>query len=146
MGVLFLMEACQKCDETFGLMPQSTAHTVRDVHKDIERMSAHLMEHNVVVKVENRILPVFKDPTQSGWKKLTTTYWLKDALARWHSDDDDDEAESHATAMQAIHTGSNLNVPSIMHLGAFHLILQVVCRSGETLKWCNITSKLCSNG
>lgn len=33
MGVLFLMEACRKADEIFGLKRQSTSHTVRDTNK-----------------------------------------------------------------------------------------------------------------
>lgn len=47
LAVLFLMEACQKVDKMFGLTPQSTTHTIRDVMKDVDKLTAHLTEHNV---------------------------------------------------------------------------------------------------
>ena len=93
MSVLFLMEAAQKTDKTFGLSPQSTSHTVHSPHEDIDKMTKQLSEAKVTVAVEERLSPPFVDPIEDGWKKLSTTSWLTDTLQRNVVDDDDDLCE-----------------------------------------------------
>ena len=90
MCVLFLMEAAQKTDKTFGLSPQSTSHTVHSPHEDINKMTKHLSETKVTTVVEERSMPPFIDPVDDGWKKLSTTSWLTDTLRRNVADDEED--------------------------------------------------------
>lgn len=82
LGVLFLMQAARKTDEVFNVKPPSTTHTVRDSNNDVIKMVAHLTENEVQVVQKERLSPGFVDPTESGWKKISTTTWLKDTLAR----------------------------------------------------------------
>ena len=42
---LFLMEASKKADHLFKVPPPSTAHTIRDSDKDIEKMVGHQSQH-----------------------------------------------------------------------------------------------------
>jgi hypothetical protein len=93
MCVLFLMEAAQKTDKTFGLSPQSTSHTVHSPHGDIDIMMKHISEAKVTTVVEGRSTPPFIDPIELGWKKLSTTSWLTDTLQRNVVDDEDDLGE-----------------------------------------------------
>ena len=93
MCVLFLMEAAQKTDKTFGLSPQSTSHTVYSPHEDIDNnMMKHLSEAKVTTIVEGRSTPslTFVNTMEHGWKKLSTTSWLTDTLQRNVVDDEDD--------------------------------------------------------
>ena len=95
MCVLFLMEAAQKTDKTFGLSPQSTSHTVYSPHEDIDNMMKHLSEAKVTTIVEGRSTPslTFVNTMEHGWKKLSTTSWLTDTLQRNVVDDEDDLSE-----------------------------------------------------
>ena len=81
MSVLFLMEAAQKTDKTFGLSPQSTSHTVRSPYKDIDKITKQLSEAKVSIVVEDRSSPPFVDPIED--KKLSTMSWLTDTLQLW---------------------------------------------------------------
>lgn len=83
MTTLFLLDAARKTDQAFGVAPQSTAHTVRDASSDIKKMTKHLAETRVSKIIDERLTPVFTDPTESGFKTLCST-WLKDALSRSH--------------------------------------------------------------
>ena len=84
------MEASKKADHFFKVPPPSTAHTIRDSDKDIEKMVGHLQEAKVGTVDNNRTSPPFTDPVESGWTKLWTTDWLKKALERDLVDDSDD--------------------------------------------------------
>ena len=57
-------------------------HTVRDSDKDVMKMVAHLTEKEVHAVDKERSSPGFVDPTENGWKKISTTTWLKDTLSR----------------------------------------------------------------
>ena len=82
LSVMFLMKAAKKADEAFKVSPQSTAHTVRDVSKDLERMVAYMKEKNISYEVKERTGIAFSDPIEHGWKKLYNTSWIKDTLSR----------------------------------------------------------------
>ena len=41
----------------------------------------------VTEETEGRNTPVFSDPTEQGWQKLSTTSWLQDRLSSTHQDD-----------------------------------------------------------
>ena len=82
MGVLFLLEAAQKTDKVFQLSPQSMTHTIRSSVNDINKIVTNLIDTPVTKEIAGRLSPVFVDPSVSGWKKLTTTSWLKDTLER----------------------------------------------------------------
>jgi hypothetical protein len=86
----FLLDASKKADRFFNLPPPTTAHTIRDSDKDIEKMVSHLHEAKVNIVDKERTSPPFLDPVESGWTKLWTTDWLKNALARNLADDDTD--------------------------------------------------------
>ena len=90
MSVLFLMEAVQKTDKTFGLSPLSTGHSIHSPRDDIDKMTTHLHEAKITTSVEERTSPPFIDPIEEGWKKLSTTTWLSDTLQRSVVDDQDD--------------------------------------------------------
>ena len=94
---LFLMEASKREDCFFNVPPGTTAHTIHDSDKDIEKMMGHLQEAKVATVDKERTSPPFTDPVESGWTKLWTTNWLKKALERnlveestdgWRSDID----------------------------------------------------------
>ncbi len=82
LGVLFLMEAAKKTDKAFKVKAPSMTHTVRDSDKDVMKMVAHLEEKKVQIEDEIRSSPAFVDPTETGWRKIATTTWLKDTLSR----------------------------------------------------------------
>lgn len=82
LGVLFLMQAARKTDRAFKVKAPSTTHTVRDSDSDVKKMVTHLTEKEVQIVVKERSSPGFVDPTESGWKKINTTSWLKDTLSR----------------------------------------------------------------
>ena len=90
---LFLLEASKKADIFFYLPPPTTAHTIRDSDKDIEKMVSNLHEAKVNIVDTQRTSPPFKDPVESGWTKLWTTDWLKNALSRNLADDTDPDLE-----------------------------------------------------
>lgn len=90
MSVLFLLEAAKKTDRAFQPSPQSTAHTVRSSQMDIAKMTQHLLDKNTTTTVQDRITPTFIDPTEQGWKKLSTTSWLHDRLSASQQDEQDD--------------------------------------------------------
>ena len=81
----FLLEASKKT-YFFNLPPPTTAHTIRDSDKDIEKMVSNLHEAKVNVDTQ-RTSPPFKDPVESGWTKVWTTDWLKNALSHNLADD-----------------------------------------------------------
>lgn len=64
----FLMAASQKADCAFDVPPPSTAHTVADANRGIEKMTAHLIEKSAVKECDDRSTPAFSDPTDIGWK------------------------------------------------------------------------------
>ena len=82
LGALFLMQAAKKTDKLFKVKPQSTKHTVRDSNKDVMKMVAYLSGEKVHVEKNERNSPPFTDPTETGWKKISTTSWLNDTLTR----------------------------------------------------------------
>ena len=82
LGALFLMQAARMTDRTFKVKPPSTTHTVRDSDNDVMKMVTHLREKEVHLVKSERLSPAFIDPSESGWKKISTTTWLKDTLAR----------------------------------------------------------------
>ena len=59
MSALFLLDAAKTTDESFGVSPQTTSHTVRDAKRDINKMRSHIIEHNVTKSVTNRTTPIF---------------------------------------------------------------------------------------
>ena len=81
MSVPVLLEAARKADQTFGVPPPTTAHTVRGASQGITKMTDHLLENTATAEVEHRTEKAFIDLTESGWKKMLTT-WLKDTLER----------------------------------------------------------------
>lgn len=87
LGALFLLQAARETDRAFKVKPPSTSHTVRDSNSDVMKMTTHLLEKEVHLIKSERRFPVFIDPTDSGWKKISTTTWLKDTLSRSHSVD-----------------------------------------------------------
>ena len=87
---LFLMEASKKADKFFNVPPPTTAHTIRDSDKDVEKMVSHLLEAKVSTADRDWTSSPFKDPVESGWAKLWTTDWLKNALARDLAEDTPD--------------------------------------------------------
>ena len=93
MSALFLLDAAKKTDKAFGVSPQTTSHTVRDVDNDIQKMRKHIMEHDVTRIVDNRIGPTFIDPTDEGLK-MCTKNWLKDAMAKSCKADTHEEGDT----------------------------------------------------
>ena len=91
---LLLMEAAIKADQAFGVTPKSGAHTVRNAENDIQKMVEYLMLKKTTLEVPSRSESVspFTDPTEKGWQKLSTTDWIKETVARSHSEEM--EAES----------------------------------------------------
>ena len=83
---LFLMDASKKVDRDFNLH-RSTAHTVRDAQKDIQRLTGTLLRSEVTSEISSRNSPPFTDPTMIGHKKIGTTTWVKDTLAKNSSED-----------------------------------------------------------
>ena len=79
MSALFLLDAAKTTDESLGVSPQTTSHTVRDAKRDINKMRSHILEYNVTKSVMNRTTPIFVDPTSEGFK---TTNWLKETMSR----------------------------------------------------------------
>ena len=82
LSALFLMEAARKTDRAFKVRSPSTTHTVRDSDRDVLKVSMHLAERKVHTFDKDRSTPAFVDPTEIGWKKVSTTTWLKDVLSR----------------------------------------------------------------
>lgn len=87
LGVVFLLNAAKKTDQAFHASPQTTAHTVRSFCTDVQNMVQYLQEKKVTEETEGRNTPVFSDPTEQGWQKLSTTSWLQDRLSSTHQDD-----------------------------------------------------------
>lgn len=82
LGVLFLMQAAKKTDTAFKVKAPSTTHTVRGSDNDVVKMATYLHENQVHLVKTERSSPGFVDPTESGWKKISTTTWLKDTLTQ----------------------------------------------------------------
>ena len=83
LAVLFLMEAAKRADSMLGAARQTTApHTVRDASTDVLKMARDLMEKQTTQEISVRTAPTFIDNSDVGWKKLTTTTWLKDVLSK----------------------------------------------------------------
>ena len=93
MGVLFLFDAAKKIDRAFCAAPQSTTHTVRSSRTDVDSMVQHLHQKRATEEREGRNTPVFSDPTEQGWKKLSTTSWLQDRLSSVHQDEEGETLE-----------------------------------------------------
>lgn len=86
---LFLMEALKKTDREFKCT-QTTAHTTKDACKDIELLTAHLLEHKVTSISSERTEPAFEDPTETGMKKICNTSWVKDTLSKLPAEEEED--------------------------------------------------------
>ena len=99
MSVLFLLEAAKKTDLAFHAAPHSTAHTVHSAKRDIDSMVEHLLEKKVTTQTEGRHSPVFTDPTEQGWQKLSTTTWLKERLSAHHQDEEGEHLEHEEVAL-----------------------------------------------
>ena len=86
---LLLMEAAKKADQAFGVTPKSGAHTVRSAENDIQKMVEYLMLKKATLQVLSRSESAspFTDPTEKGWEKLSTTDWIRETVARSHSED-----------------------------------------------------------
>ena len=82
LAVLFLMEAAKRADSMLGASSQTTAHTIRDASTDVLKMARDLIEKQTTQEISVRTAPTFIDNSDVGWKKLTTTPWLKDVLSK----------------------------------------------------------------
>ena len=91
MCVLFLLEAAKKTDRAFRATSQTTAHTVRSSCRDIHIMVQHLQDQKVTERITGRHTPVFTDPAEQGWQKLSTMSWLQDRLSSMHHQDEEEE-------------------------------------------------------
>lgn len=89
---LFLMSAAKKVDKEFSCQ-QSSAHTVREARKDIDKMADLLLEKSVTSFSTSRTSPTFNDPTEKGLKKLCNTEWVHEMLTRDVTDEDMEEEE-----------------------------------------------------
>ena len=83
------MEAAKKADQAFGMTPKSGAHTVCSAENDIHKMAEYLMLKKATLQVPSRTesAPPFTDPTEKGWEKLSTTDWIRETVAKSHSED-----------------------------------------------------------
>ena len=61
---------------------QTTVHTTKDAGKDIQVLTAHLLENKVTTISSERREPAFEDPTETGMKKICNTSWVKDTLSK----------------------------------------------------------------
>ena len=82
MAVLFFMEAAKRADSMLGASRQTTAHTIRDASTDVLKIARDLMDKKTTQEISVRTAPTFIDNSDVGWKKLTTTTWLKDVLSK----------------------------------------------------------------
>ena len=80
MCALFLMEAA-KTNREFQCH-QSSAHTVQEAEKDINKLAEHLLDKTVTIHSPDRNTPAFKDPTNTGYKKLCNTSWVQEILSK----------------------------------------------------------------
>lgn len=76
MCASFLLEAAKKCDEMFSVTPRSSAHTIRESNTDIRKIQEHLLEKGITTEDQQRNMPAFVDPTQSGLDTLCKGDWL----------------------------------------------------------------------
>ena len=97
MCALFLMEAAKKTDQEFQCH-QSSAHTVREAEKDINKLAEHLLDKTVTIHSPDRNTPAFKDPTDSGYKKLCNTSWVQEILSKTGREECDLDVENEDTA------------------------------------------------
>ena len=88
MGVLFLLNAAKKTDQAFRAAPRATAHTVRSFQTDVNTMVQYLQEKRATEETGSRNTPIFKDPTEQGLQKLSTTSWIQDRLSSVHQDEE----------------------------------------------------------
>lgn len=56
-------------------------------------MVQHLQEKGVTLEKKDRTTPVFNDPTEKGWQKLSTTSWLQDRLSSLCQDEEEEILE-----------------------------------------------------
>lgn len=83
------MDALKKADREFKCN-QTTAHTTKDACKDIEVLTAHLLENKVTSISSERTEPAFEDPTETGMKKICNTSWVKDTLSKLPAEEEED--------------------------------------------------------
>lgn len=57
-------------------------HTVREAEKDINKLAEHLLDKTVTIHSPDRNTPAFKDPTDTGYKKLCNTSWVQEILSK----------------------------------------------------------------
>ena len=86
MCALFLLEAAKKTDKEFGCH-QTSSHTVREADSDIRKLVQHLLEKKVIIKLDDRKIPAFNNPSSAGYKKLCTTSWVQETLSKIVTDD-----------------------------------------------------------
>ena len=94
---LFLMSAAKKTDQEFR-SHRTTAHSVRDANKDIDKMVHVLNEKKVTSLLEGRNSPPFEDPTEKGLKKLCNTKWVQETLERNPLDEDIESVQEEHVA------------------------------------------------
>lgn len=94
------MEAAKRVDTVLGASRQSTAHTVRDAGRDILKMATNLIERHTTEEILSRTAPVLADNSDVGWKKLTTTSWLKDVLSKKLQQDETVESADTTTDLE----------------------------------------------
>ena len=79
---LFLADAAKKADQEFGVPNTSSKHTQCDCNRDIFNISTHLQNNQVTLVIPERTTPMFRDPTDDGWKKINSS-WLERALSSY---------------------------------------------------------------
>ena len=92
---LFLMDAAKKTDKEFNVHRPSTAHTIRDATRDIDKMANILIERQVTSVTVDRDSPKFEDPTERGLKKMCNTQWVQETLSRNPFDDEVQSGDEH---------------------------------------------------
>ena len=76
-----LLSAAKQTDQEFGCH-RTTAHSIRDAKRDVDKMVDTVHENKVTHLVENRNSLGFEDPTEKGLKKLCNTAWIQETVAR----------------------------------------------------------------
>lgn len=80
LAALFLLQAAKKANKELSVV-QTTSHSVRNAHADIQNMASHLAENTVTSMKPQRQSPPFKDLTDSGWEKMSTG-WLQEVMQK----------------------------------------------------------------
>ena len=81
------MTAAKKTDHEF-CSHRTTAHSIRDTNRDINKMLQVLHEKRVTSLLEGRNSPAFEDPTERGLKKVCNTKWVEETRERYPTDKD----------------------------------------------------------